>query len=87
MTNRHINPLKILNGGKGIITESIYTITKYAFEQFKLTRIFAGPYSSNPASSHVLEKAGFQYEGLLKASVYKDGKVLDQLMYAKTKIT
>jgi ribosomal-protein-alanine N-acetyltransferase len=72
---------------KGIITEVIRIVTEYAFETFKLIRIYAEPYASNPASSKVLEKCGFQYEGRLKASVYKDGKVLDQLMYSKTKIT
>lgn len=32
----------------------------------------------------VLEKAGFQREGLLRRSVVKDGTVLDQVLYAIT---
>ncbi len=70
---------------RGIITEAIQAVTNYAFEKLELVRIYAEPYDSNPASSQVLEKNGFQYEGRLKANVYKDGKVKDQLMYAKTK--
>ncbi len=73
--------------GQGIATESICTIAKYAFEKLELVRIHAEPYVSNPASTRVLEKAGFQYEGRLKSNVYKDGKLLDQLMYAKTNTT
>jgi len=72
---------------RGIITEAIGIAIEYAFEKFELVRIYAEPYATNPASSKVLEKCGFQYEGRLKANVYKDGKVLDQLMYSKTKIT
>ena len=72
---------------QGVITDSIFKITEYAFEELELLRIYTEPYASNPASLKVLEKCGFQYEGRLKANVYKDGKVLDQLMYAKTKIT
>jgi len=30
----------------------------------------------------VLEKAGFSLEGRMRASVFKDGRVLDQLLYA-----
>ncbi len=71
--------------GKGIITEAAIAITKYGFNEFNLNRIYSEVYASNPASARVLEKAGFQYEGRLKASVYKDGKVLDQLVYATTK--
>jgi RimJ/RimL family protein N-acetyltransferase len=33
----------------------------------------------------VLEKAGFQFEGRLKGNAYKDGEILDQLLYAKLK--
>ena len=34
-----------------------------------------------PASARVLEKTGFEYEGRLRKSVYKDGQLLDQLVY------
>jgi RimJ/RimL family protein N-acetyltransferase len=61
--------------GKGIVTGAVSTITKYAFKKFKLERIYAEPYDTNTASSKVLEKAGFKFEGRLKANAYKDGKV------------
>ena len=68
---------------KGIMSEVVIRFADFAFEKFKLNRIFAGPYIGNSASARVLEKAGFVLEGTLRASVFKDGKVLDQFLYAK----
>jgi [ribosomal protein S5]-alanine N-acetyltransferase len=42
-------------------------------------------FANNPASARVLEKAGFTSEGCLKNDVLKDGKLLDSLLYARTK--
>lgn len=69
--------------GKGIMTSAVIAITDYGFLEFGLNRIYAEPYFSNSASIRVLEKAGFTFEGRLRASVIKNGKVLDQSMYAK----
>lgn len=68
---------------KGIMSRVVKRFVDFAFETFELNRIFAEPYTSNPASARVLEKAGFVREARLKASVFKDGKVLDQYLYAK----
>ena len=68
--------------GRGIVTMAVKALVQYAFEELGLRRVYAEPYATNPASSRVLEKAGFQLEGRLRASVFKDGKVLDQLLYA-----
>lgn len=70
---------------KGIMTEVLKRFTKCAFENFKLHRIYAEPYATNHASMRVLEKVGFEREGVLRANVYKDGRVLDQVLYAKIK--
>lgn len=70
--------------GQGLMTSAVLKFTDYAFAEFKLNRIYAEPYTSNPASARVLEKAGFFLEGTLNASVVKHGKVLDQFMYART---
>jgi len=68
---------------KGIMTDAVIRFTEYAFETFKLHRIYAEPYVTNPASARVLEKAGYAFEGTLKSNVFKDGKVLDQHLYAR----
>jgi len=65
------------------MTETTRTMTDYAFKELGLHRVFAEVYVTNPASARVLEKAGFTCEGTLRASVVKDGKVLDQMLYAK----
>jgi ribosomal-protein-alanine N-acetyltransferase len=56
--------------------------TKWAFETFPLTRIFAVPFARNAASCRVLEKAGYVLEGTMRRSAIKEGEVLDQLLYA-----
>jgi RimJ/RimL family protein N-acetyltransferase len=71
--------------GQGIMSEIVPVFVEYCFKEFSLTRIFAMPHSSNPASARVLEKAGFQFEGRLHKHVVKDGQILDSLLYAKTK--
>jgi RimJ/RimL family protein N-acetyltransferase len=47
-----------------------------------LRRLYAVPFSSNPASARVLAKAGYHCEGTLRQSAIKDGQILDQWMYA-----
>lgn len=68
--------------GQGIATKALTAIIHYAFSNFDLIRIYAAPFECNPASSRVLEKTGFQYEGRLRKSVVKNGIVMDQLMYS-----
>lgn len=67
--------------GRGIMTEALRAVTAYAVETHRLTRIFAVPFAWNPASSRVLEKAGYLQEGRMRRSAVKDGKVVDQLLY------
>ena len=68
--------------GKGIASLALVALSKYAFEQFDLNRIFAGVFQGNEASIRVLEKSGFILEGRLRNSVYKDNHFKDQLIYS-----
>jgi RimJ/RimL family protein N-acetyltransferase len=68
--------------GKGIMTQAVRVLAAYAISDLKLHRLYAEPYSTNPASMRVLEKAGFICEGRLRSNAYKDGKVLDQFIYS-----
>jgi ribosomal-protein-alanine N-acetyltransferase len=72
--------------GRGVASAALEGFTAYAFDAFKLTRIYALPFAHNRASARVLEKAGYRYEGTLRRSAIKDGVVLDQLMYAMTDV-
>lgn len=71
--------------GRGIMTEVVTAMTDFCFHNFPLRRISAEVFSNNLASARVLEKAGFNLEGRLKKHVVKDGKILDSLLYARTK--
>jgi RimJ/RimL family protein N-acetyltransferase len=68
--------------GRGIATEALVAVTKYAIERHRLTRLFAIPFAHNLGSCRVLEKAGYVLEGRLRRSAIKDGVILDQLQYA-----
>lgn len=68
--------------GKGIMTQAIKRIISHGIRTLKLQRIFAEPYTINPASASVLEKAGFICEGIMRSNAFKDGKTLDQFLYS-----
>lgn len=69
--------------GRGLATASLRELTRLAFSRHpELRRLWAVPFAGNPASSRVLEKAGFVCEGRLRQSAIKDGHVHDQFMYA-----
>lgn len=69
--------------GNGIMTEAVSALSEYAFEELGLRRIFAEPYTTNAASARVLEKSGFILEGIMRAAVFKDRRILDQYLYTK----
>ena len=68
--------------GRGITTEALVSLTRYAIATHGLTRIYAVPFAWNTASCRVLEKAGYVLESRLRRSAVKDGAVTDQLQYA-----
>ena len=68
--------------GRGIATEALVAVTRYAIETHGLTRVYALPFASNTASCRVLEKAGYVLEARLRRSAIKDGVITDQLQYA-----
>ncbi len=57
----------------------------YIFKNTDIIRIFAEPFAYNMASCRGLEKAGFQFERLLRNNVVKNGTVLDMRMYSLIK--
>ncbi len=71
--------------GKGIMTRAVKAFTDYVFENYNAVRIYAGVFESNYASSRVLEKAGYKLEGCLRKNVKKNGKFLNQYIFAVVK--
>ena len=72
--------------GNGIMTEAVRQICEYVFKNSDIIRIYAEPFAYNEASCRVLEKAGFQFEGVLRSNAIKNNKVLDMKMYSLIKI-
>ncbi|MFJ7408779.1 MULTISPECIES: GNAT family N-acetyltransferase [unclassified Lysinibacillus] len=69
--------------GKGIVTEAVELVVQFAFEQIGLHRVEAYVSTENNASIRVLEKSGFQREGLLRKLLYINGQWVDHYMYAR----
>jgi len=69
--------------GRGIATAVCEAMTQYAFEHFKLVRVQAEVYGPNAASMRVLEKCGFQREGVRRKAILKGETYLDATVYAK----
>ena len=68
--------------GRGIMAEAVKLAVTHVFTHTDILRIFAEIFSNNEASGRVLEKAGFQFEGILRQNVVKNEQVLDSRMYS-----
>lgn len=68
--------------GQGIMTAVVGKACEYAFAERKLVRITAHVFESNVASARVLEKNGFEFEGLLREHRLKDGRFLNSRLFA-----
>ena len=68
--------------GRGITTAAAQVVTAYGFETLGLIRIDALVRTDNAASVRVLEKVGYQREGLLRRAILQDGVPVDHLLYA-----
>jgi ribosomal-protein-alanine N-acetyltransferase len=71
--------------GRGLTTRAVMASSEWAFESYKVVRIFATVFSENAASIRVLEKSGFTPEGVLRRSAIKNGVIRDQVMFAKVR--
>lgn len=69
----------------GLCRAAVAQICAEAFERFDLVRIYSEVFAYNKASQRTLEKAGFALEGVLRKSIYKNGKIFDSYIFAKIK--
>ena len=69
--------------GRGIMTATVRAAAPHGMSRFGLVRLEAAVFEWNFASMRVLEKCGFYREGVLRASVYKDGKIGNSVLYAR----
>ena len=72
-------------GGRGIMTAAVRATVTHVFSTMDVVRLEAPVFAWNPASMRVLEKSGFDREGVLRRSVFKDGQLIDSVMYARVR--
>lgn len=75
--------LSELYRSRGLATEGLRVVTEYALSRNELVRLFASVGETNPAAMRALEKCGYVREGVLRQSLYEDGRVMDQVLYAR----
>jgi [ribosomal protein S5]-alanine N-acetyltransferase len=68
--------------GQGFMVDAVGLVAQHAFEVLKLHRIEAACIPDNARSIRVLEKAGFQREGLLRSYLKINGIWADHLLFA-----
>ncbi len=71
--------------GRGIMTAAARATSDYIFSRFDVERLEASVFEWNPASMRVLENCGFVREGVLRRSVFKDGQLIDSVLYARVR--
>jgi [ribosomal protein S5]-alanine N-acetyltransferase len=70
---------------KAYMTEAITALLEYGFNELELNRVEAFVYPSNLASQKLLEKLGFEKEGLLKKRSFQRGQYRDMIAYGLLK--
>lgn len=68
--------------GRGLMTEAVRLVTAHAFDTMRLHRLEAACIPGNRRSERVLEKAGFQREGLMRSYLRINGVWQDHTLYA-----
>jgi RimJ/RimL family protein N-acetyltransferase len=71
--------------GRGIMSAAVDAVVSHAFSHYDIERLQASVFEWNPASMRVLEKCGFLREGVLRKAVFKDGCLIDAVLYARVR--
>ncbi|SEA43061.1 GNAT family N-acetyltransferase [Microbulbifer marinus] len=82
--NRHAQigfALKRQYWGQGLTLKAVPAVIEFAFARLQLHRIGADADPRNIASIRVLEKLGFQREGLLRECYFHMGEIQDALLF------
>lgn len=66
---------------QGFATDAVRTLAGYAFGELRLERLAADVYATNEASARVLEKAGFEHEGVQREHAVVEGERVDLHRY------
>jgi RimJ/RimL family protein N-acetyltransferase len=67
--------------GNGYATDATRTVVGHAFAERRLHKVYARAFAFNDASQRVLEKVGFEREGVHREQVFVDGDYVDVYRY------
>lgn len=67
----------------GLMSEAVSTIIDFGFTEMNLHRLEALVGLNNTASHRILQKNGFEREGILRSHYYMNGKFEDSVILAK----
>ena len=70
---------------QGYATDAVRALFRFAFDELNMHRIEMEILEDNIASRKLYEKCGAVCEGIKRAAVYKNGRYLDQCLYAVLK--
>lgn len=71
--------------GRGYATEAVVGLAQYIFDEHPVTRIQVRMHPADIASARVAERAGFDYEGTMRLSLWVGKTNHDMLVYAATR--
>lgn len=69
--------------GQGYAPEAVRLVAEYAFTVLNLRKVTGGCYETNQGSVRVLEKAGFEREGVRPQHFFSEGRYVDCLLFGK----
>ena len=67
--------------GHGYATDAVRCLVRYAFEERRMHKVGADVYAPNEGSRRVLEKVGFEREGVRPDHAFVDGEHVDLYEY------
>jgi len=68
--------------GKGVMTSAVRVVSQIGMEAYGYARIEANVFAGNEASVKVLERCGYEYEGICRKLYKKKDRYIDALRYA-----
>lgn len=71
--------------GRGIVSEAVGRVTDLALAEPDIVRVYAPVFAWNARSMGVLENNGFVRECIMRRAGFKDGTIIDRVIYARTR--
>ena len=69
--------------GRGLATETLSTLSRYAFDSLGANRVAVSHAVGNERSQRVIEKCGFALEGTTRNFYVLNGRLIDSRHYAR----